>query len=492
MTTPTPPPARGKVRLFTRFEPAWAAGQHTLEAEQTADEKVGNTTLHQVTAADSFVFEVVAPELGLEADDVLAAYPPPESEEANDLMLPHVVLRRRTLPWERGGPGGEPWVALLLFSESESASITQQSETPPYQTLRVKRSLLHRVMPRRGELPYLCHGRELNSEDRVKQKDDDGFVSIVLGNRLPVAGSKNLCVLVSLKDRFTDDDVFIPSNFPSSSPDAWVDLVALYSWTFTAGKGGDFEEIIKKVPPARLGNGIGDEVGYLPLQHRDREGNVTPGLYRGPCVPLPLQRAPDIALSTADALGVTPGGEAVLSYASAFELGRLLAESSQEIRTALTKIRSDVQVHTSSTQAQVQYYKPMNDLTSSAPLPPGPSDGPGFIGGGLDDPMRWLDKGHLQGFTADPSAIRHLIERVPGLTLQTLQQFKPALQVEFSGPRGSAAKAALGTPAATPVEAAPPLQSLSDTDPSQPLAQQLDTAFAHVAARVLADIDTVG
>src|SRR5262245_47219257 len=105
----------GQMRLYTRCSPVWSLGTHALEVTQkvTGDDVIsvggqdvdsGNAeTLIQVDpgATSQYTFEVTGPRLALQPAEILAAYPPPGSTEAADDFFPHVVLRRRTLPWER-------------------------------------------------------------------------------------------------------------------------------------------------------------------------------------------------------------------------------------------------------------------------------------------------------------------------------------------------------------------------------------------------------
>ena len=49
-------------------------------------------------------------------------FPPPGSLGEHSNVLPHIILKRSTLPWERQADPGDknvPWLALLLFEEEE-------------------------------------------------------------------------------------------------------------------------------------------------------------------------------------------------------------------------------------------------------------------------------------------------------------------------------------------------------------------------------------
>ena len=118
----------GKMRLFTLVRPVWRPGTHFLWLQQTVTEPGDPTPLVATTQGvqTEFVFRVTGPRVTLPPEEVLGCYPAPGATEAPDTCLPHVVLRRRTLPWERvltstspdpalQPPADTPWLALLLF-----------------------------------------------------------------------------------------------------------------------------------------------------------------------------------------------------------------------------------------------------------------------------------------------------------------------------------------------------------------------------------------
>jgi|ERR1700746_2591710 hypothetical protein len=63
-----------------------------------------------------------APRFFLNPQDIFAVFPPPGSLGEHSNVLPHVQLKRSTLPWERqpfGWGKDVPWLALLVFHEDE-------------------------------------------------------------------------------------------------------------------------------------------------------------------------------------------------------------------------------------------------------------------------------------------------------------------------------------------------------------------------------------
>ncbi len=316
------------------------------------------------------------PQTSLLADMVAGVFPAPGSDQSPDEFLPHIALSRRTLPWERQGPDAAPttpWLALLLFKESELRSAEQRKQAPAVSvtqlkvqdipdlttrtrllntlqipgetevsTLAVANSLLRQIVPQIAELPLLCHMKR----ETVNGVDVDH--SLVVCNRLPDAsapgGEKpqvHTAVLVSVErapELFT-----LPATGTTT-------LLVLHHWTFRPSQGGDFEQVIRSIAyrphggVLRFGNlpapppagetaplsggfrGLLDKDGYFltPVEH-DQEVNAT---YRSPLHPFtPPPRSSGFAIAAAPDEFETADQSTPLDFAhaAAFELGRLLA-----------------------------------------------------------------------------------------------------------------------------------------------------------------------
>jgi hypothetical protein len=137
-------------------------------------------------------------------DQILSTYPPANAEGSFETRLPQVVLKRRTLPWERVSDAGSravPWLALVVIAEGEGQI---SGETPvkdcvtPGVTLNgpndvatgfylsVSETVVSKVFPTHDDLALLTHVREVDlSDTELAMGDDDGFLAIVMANRLP-------------------------------------------------------------------------------------------------------------------------------------------------------------------------------------------------------------------------------------------------------------------------------------------------------------------
>ena len=274
--SPTQP---DRLFLTDAFVPRLTAGTYTLTAKQAlmVEKEPGEPV---EVASDTKKFSVAAPRFSLDPDEIYSVYPADGSSGAYESTVPHVVFRRKTLPWERKfqeGTGNEappPWMALLLFHEDELPKDKDPFETclikdlvgfklDPWdenpragpssernnrcKTLSVPWTLFTKVAPQQDELRYLAHTRGVFT----KHKEDvpgigDGWFSVILANRLPikhdlqskVPPKRNIAVLISLEG-LTD---LIKPNPPSRSEP--VRLVVLATWSFVS-TGPKFADRVK-------------------------------------------------------------------------------------------------------------------------------------------------------------------------------------------------------------------------------------------------------
>jgi hypothetical protein len=380
-----------ELTLVDAFVPRLTAGKYVLTAKQTLEVAAKGGGEETVTRLDTKTFFVQGPRFILAPDEIYARFPPDGHHGPYHTTVPHVVFRRKALPWERTLDAGigsddqppDPWVALLLFEEKEIPDApfkTRRLEEvvrPPAPirgpaieldlwetgdgdgdgrqctTLDISLDLFRRVAPRRSELRWLAHARLA----ATRHKEDlygigDGWFSVLLANRLPAEGQRNLAVLVSLEghvELIGDDAPDLPGDTP-------VRLVVLDKWAFTS-EGLTFEERLRRLyegkdPWLRASDGrdvddprvaTGLSLGYAPLPHGLRDGSRTVSWFRGPFVPvdLPAATLPPIFANPDEALRFDPGtGMLDASYAGAWQLGRLLAMQGQEFARALAQSES--------------------------------------------------------------------------------------------------------------------------------------------------------
>jgi hypothetical protein len=181
----------------------------------------GHYTLHGVQRANALPIEdydgevfVSSPRYIMPPDQILSTFPPAMAQGDFGGRLPQIVLKRRTLPWERkpdpARPDTEeppvPWLALVVIAEGEGSvspeprpiaeCVTAGTLLPDATDvdsasgyfLSVTETVVQKVFPTIEDLPLLVHVREVDVRDtELGAGDDDGFLAVVLSNRLPIA-----------------------------------------------------------------------------------------------------------------------------------------------------------------------------------------------------------------------------------------------------------------------------------------------------------------
>jgi hypothetical protein len=218
---PLPPP--GTFRLYPFAEPPLPAGRYTLTGDVTG--------LPGPVETMSVTVDVVAPRYALPPDQILSTFPPASARGSFTSRLPQIVLRRRTLPWERSPdlvPGGTPtpWLALVLIAEGEGQllndvpveacvtsgfTLDSDRDVPKGACLVVPETVVRSVFPTREDLAMLTHVREVDiSDTELAMGDDDGWMAVVLCNRLPQANTRYLACLINLEGQY--DELPDPAN----------------------------------------------------------------------------------------------------------------------------------------------------------------------------------------------------------------------------------------------------------------------------------------
>jgi hypothetical protein len=327
-------PDIGSMQLFDAVQPAIGAGLHAVTSTVVITPAPGQPPVASPDLSRALHRDFVlvgGTGLSIQPTEVLACHPPRNGTGQYEANLPHVVLARRTLPWERSAPGGAPWLALLVFAAGEvgfssmslsaavgpTAAAEFEADEPGASGTTVDvvsvldTGVLAGVLPSTLELSLLSHVRRVNTADTtLDMNDDDGWLAVVVANRLPLGGPTPVryhACLVSLEHR---GDLFSGGQpVPASN----TNLLLLYRWDFTTDVGGTFGELAEDLDTGVLGqpadNGP-DDRGRTSIVHTVRDGTQRQSTYRGPLT------------IGADALPADDTAD--ISYDAAYELGRLL------------------------------------------------------------------------------------------------------------------------------------------------------------------------
>jgi hypothetical protein len=218
--------AQNRVEVYPEMPPRLVAGRYQVHIGQEMDAVGGTNPLGDV-AAEVRHIEVTAPRVALPGTELFSTYPPPNAAGPFSTRLPQVALRRRTLPWERAMPPPtddaatvNPWLALVVVTADEATFLAgvkaPDAFTPAAaqalgivddgsraDAIEVTRTAVHEVFPRKDELHLLAHVRKVDVNDsELAGNDDDGWVAVLLSNRLPQPGLAYRACVVSLEGQF--------------------------------------------------------------------------------------------------------------------------------------------------------------------------------------------------------------------------------------------------------------------------------------------------
>lgn len=252
-------------------------------------------------------------------------------------------------------------------------------------------SILNAIIPSVEELTVLSHVRQVNVDDReLSAGSSDGWFSVVMSNRVPEANSKCCACLVSLEERSDlvpkdppptallrklQEVLDVPAPAVSAQPIqmqaqvqqasggripinqtvepfpflATVSMVLLYSWKFECIGPGSFRDLMQGLDVGMFGTVANPghppitDTGHITVSLGDRAGVEETVLYRSPLAPFQLTRDPLGPYHSADQCRrVAPEtGAEDISYACAFEVGRLLAAADARLAQELMRWRRE-------------------------------------------------------------------------------------------------------------------------------------------------------
>ena len=376
----------GLINFYQACTPSLEPGEYSVQVEQIAKEARPDEPF-----CSELKFTVSGPRFSLNPLDVYSVYPPANQIGAFGNTLPHIVLTRRTLPWERTTQGLPnkanpcPWLALLVLSPSDFPAPAElpkiatnkvgdllnpgsgikgpniketdlehhESKDDLCNTIDIPTALFKCIVPTELDLPYLAHVREVHTGNKeTASLKTEGCFSVVLTNRFPETaekeGVRNMAVLVSLEGF----NAYLPGA-TGTIVEGTVRLAVLANWSFTCQGNNDFKKQVSKLKTGLLQEPekpvVAKEVeqawklGYTALKHHVRNGEMTFSWYRGPLVPNFYPKL--------DVYGFLPCADAALrynyetglfdvSYAAAWQLGRLLALQSPLFSQSMYRSRN--------------------------------------------------------------------------------------------------------------------------------------------------------
>src|SRR6185503_5866003 len=238
------------VKFENYHQPTLADGDYKIEVTQAV--AIDGITEDIGPFPASRHFTVAGERFDLKPPDIDAVFPPDGNLGDHYNVLPHIVLNRSTLPWERtvnSDPGstGIPWLALLVFDEDEKPELQKltvseltgprplgapkfphinpeswQQPDDALTVINVPYLVLSRIMPSAEELKVLTHVRfgtnaagELTGEEQA----------IIISNRLPQQSKTSTAHLVSLEQRFTKGGTGYEFDYQEANDHSLIRLV---------------------------------------------------------------------------------------------------------------------------------------------------------------------------------------------------------------------------------------------------------------------------
>ncbi|MDJ0524755.1 MAG: hypothetical protein PX634_05395, partial [Microcystis sp. M53600_WE12] len=301
----------------------------------------------------------------LTPDVIYAVFPPAGNLGEYSNALPHIILKRGTLPWERtikSTNSNLPWLALLLFQESEkpepqtiklkelkaTSGNTKfptfiyepgQNDEDVVTVIDVPKNILEKILPPEKDLTLLASVNQITNENDKPLSEP---LATILGNRLPKKGEVSTVHLVALEERYDKDSGEF--DYQGAGPKDFIRLVSLASWSFTCvNSKHNFDALLKEIDrdpdtlrlPSQNNHPAKQylDLGYVPLHHALRQGDKTISWYHSPLSTGQSQDKLTDTVAIADQLmRYDPNtGMFDVSYAMAWQLGRMLTLQNQSL-----------------------------------------------------------------------------------------------------------------------------------------------------------------
>lgn len=388
----------GSILLAESYPPPVKSGRITIHASQqlsSSDKSEAEKLSQAALKEEQLEISCEAAGLTLGKEEVYSVYPPENAFGIFETVLPHIVLCRKTLPWERSMEIQDaPWLALFLFSEEEDAVLESLdvseafSERPDtycpvkekegYEAgtsclvLDVAADLFCAVCPDAGDLALLAHARCVNRDNKAAGREfQEEWLSVLTCSRLPCSGGgekglRNTVYLVSLEDfcEFLTDDS-LRSQIASMSKWKRVRIPVLASSSFYSKKEEyDFAKFFRTLTAGTLRvqtteDGAEEAMpllqrGYSAHNHMLRDGSRTVSLYHGPLLPwdAPCPKPKYEIFADARLIYQPELGMFDVSESVAANLGKMLALQDGTFAKALLRFRKSNKIN-----AEENYYR---------------------------------------------------------------------------------------------------------------------------------------
>lgn len=290
---------------FVQFnEPALKSGEYQITLDQTIsiDNKVVSNNGGNTSYSVSKNFFVAGDRFSIKPQEIYCQFPPPFNDGDHSNVMPHIVLTRSTLPWERAADPDDselPWLWLFVYSDDDlnagnviapqqMAVDTQvcflnattgeplSGQTNP-QGIRLdaepQENLQEQVKVLQVNAQWLQSNDIVPSSDALKlltsvrkntSASDVTEWALCVANRLPLAGGNSYAHLVSLENRFSNDSF----DFDAGKDDKGnISFISLASWKFSCPNDISYQvstTAVSRLQSAGIEAAIINEIQTLP------------------------------------------------------------------------------------------------------------------------------------------------------------------------------------------------------------------------------------
>ncbi|MDC7287932.1 hypothetical protein NXH76_08970 [Blautia schinkii] len=364
------------IQFIEKIEPPVMNKKITVHAEQQIEITGDDGTTQKDYLTQEKDFWIAGRAFTLDLSDVYSVSPGDHDSGNFSNQLPHITLRKKTLPWEYETANQEPWLALITVTDEEhnakditiaelkrneteeiyfpvsaQPAVYLEKDSELCHVIDLETKLFQNIAPRKGERALLTHGEFVNLLEKTDDTlEMDGYFSGIIGGRfVPSGKSEAVKSTIHLVSMLGYDDL---DKLPGDCRK--VRLVSLYHWTVFSKEEEEagFISLMSglKCDSMRIaGENQLLAHGYIPKHHVFRSGESTISLYRGPLTPFPVPSREDEMKEripkTADGALIFDKKTALFdaSYSAAWQLGRMLTVQNKPVAQAMVKWRKQVE-----------------------------------------------------------------------------------------------------------------------------------------------------
>jgi len=245
-----------QLRFLQFHSPPVKAGIYRIKATQ----KLGGLSNPASFSAPDQYFKIDADRYSIPPQYRHFVFPPANDTGRNEAVLPHLIIKRSTLPWERtsaaspasGSKNKPAWLALLMLTEDESKQIplvqmqpkeagfdkpddTKKDKDSKFNFLEINSSnveLFKSICPQPKDIEYLAHTvvtYKPKTEEQAAKKEE---MATLVCPRFPTPGKKHTVHVISIEKGMNNFIQEQSWNDNALNGKDKIHIISLYNWSF--------------------------------------------------------------------------------------------------------------------------------------------------------------------------------------------------------------------------------------------------------------------